>query len=235
IALLAMGTGEIATARQLHEERLALERELDNVGHVAEALTDLGEIALLEARLAEAGEYLEEARTIYEAFDDGESLLRVLAHLGELARRQGDHTLSRSILDRCLALAHDSRPKEAWVLAQLARLARAEHDSREALSRALEALAIAEEHQLSGVEAVVLDVAGAVAAGEGDIETALRLSAAAEALRSSFLRPVEVEHTVDREIALQALGPAGYERARAEGAAMTASARRQLVRAVQVR
>ena len=234
IALLAMGTGEILAARQLHEERLAIERDLNNVAHVAEALTDLGEIALLEARLADAGEYLEEARTIYEAFDDRESLLRVLAHLGELARRQGDHPLSRSILDRCLALAHDSRHREAWVLAQLARLARAEHDSREALSRALEALAIAEEYQLSGVEAVVLDVAGAVAADEGDVETALRLSAAAEALRSSFFRPMEVEH-IDHDMALQTLGPAGYERARAEGAAMTASARRQMVRAVQVR
>ena len=235
IALLALGTGEIATARQLHEERLAIERELNNIGHVAEALTDLGEIALLEGRLGDAGKYLEEARTIYEAFDDGESLLRVLAHLGELARRQGDHPLSRSILDRCLALARGSRHKEAWVLAQLARLARAEHDSREALSRALEALAIAEEYQLSGVEAVVLDVAGAVAADEGDVETALRLSAAAEVLRGSFFRPLEVEHAVDDEIALRSLGRAGCDRARTEGAAMTAAARRQLVRALQLR
>ena len=62
---------------------------------------------------------------------------------------------------------------------------------------------------MSGVEAVVLDVAGAVAADEGDVETALRLSAAAEVLRSSFFRPLEVEHTGDHEIALETLGPAG--------------------------
>ena len=237
IALLALGTGELGTARQLHEERLAIERELDNAAHVAEALTDLGEIALMEARLEEAGTYLEEARRVYEAYDDRQSLLRVLAHLGELARRRGDHAGARSILDRCLAIAHelDNRHAEAWLLTQFARLARAEGDPAGALSRATEALAIAEEYQLSGVEAVVLDVAGSVAADQDDLATALRLSSAAEALRSSFFRPLELEHTLDQEVALRTLGAEGYDRARTEGAAMTAGARRQLVRAVQVR
>jgi predicted ATPase/DNA-binding SARP family transcriptional activator len=236
IALLAMGTGELGTARQLHEERLAIERELDNAAHIAEALTDLGEIALFEARLAEAGTYLEEALALYEAFDDRQSLLRVLAHLGELARRRGQHARSRSILDRCLALADelDSRNARAWTLTQLARLARAQGDPATALSRATEALAIAEEYQLSGVEAVVLDVAGSVAADRGDLATALRLSSAAEALRSSFLRPVEVEQSVDHGVALQSLGAKGYDCARTEGARMTAAERRQLVRTVQV-
>ena len=236
IALLAMGTGEFGTARQLHEERLAIERELDNTAHVAEALTDLGEIALFEARLAEAERYLEEALAIYEAFDDRQSLLRVLAHVGELARRQGEYARSRSVLDRCLALAHelDSRNSKAWTLTQLARLSRAEGDPAGALARAAEALAIAEEHQLSGVEAVVLDVAGSVAADRGDFDTALRLSAAAEALRSSFLRPLEVEDSVDHGVALRLLGAAGYDRARSEGAVMTAAERRQLVRRVHV-
>ncbi|HEV2758222.1 MAG TPA: hypothetical protein VGV86_01530, partial [Acidimicrobiales bacterium] len=68
----------------------------------------------------------------------------------------------------------------------------------------------------------------------GDVGTALRLAAAAEVLRGSFFRPVELEH-VDHDRALQTLGPAGYDRARAEGAAMTPAGRRQLVRAVRVR
>jgi predicted ATPase/DNA-binding SARP family transcriptional activator len=236
IALLAIGTGEIGTARQLHEERLAIERELDNAAHVAEALTDLGEIALFEARLTEAGSYLQEALGLYEAFKDRQSLMRVLAHLGELSRRQGDYARSRSVLDRCLALSHelDNRHTEAWTLTQLARLARAEGDPAGALSRAQEAMAIAEEYQLSGVEAVVLDVAGSVAADHGDLVTALRLAGAAEALRRSFFRPLEVEHSVDHEAALRALGADGYDRARTEGAQLTAAARRQLVRAVRV-
>jgi predicted ATPase/DNA-binding SARP family transcriptional activator len=236
IALLAMGTGEVGTARQLHEERLVIERELDNAAHVAEAVTDLGEIALLDGRLTDASTYLDEARAIYEAFDDRESLVRVLTDLGELARRRGDHARSRSYLERCLVLADelDSRYGKAWALTQLARLARAEGDSRGSLARAREALAIAAEYRLTGVEAAVLDVAGAVAADQGDLATALRLSAAAEALRISSRRLLEVEHTVDHDVALLALGRAGYDQARAEGAAMTAEARRQLARAVQV-
>lgn len=236
IALLAIGLGEIATARQLHEERLAIERELNNAGHVAEALTDLGEIALIEARLTDAGPYLEEALALYEAFNDRQSLMRVLTHLGELSRRQGDHARSRSVLDRCLALTHelDNRHTEAWTLTQLARLGRAEGDLAGALSRAREALAIAEEYQLSGVEAVVLEVAASVAADHGDVVTALRLAGAAEALRSSFFRPLEVEQSVDHALALRILGADDYDRARAEGAQLTAAARRQLVRAVRV-
>ncbi len=61
----------------------------------------------------------------------------------------------------------------------------------------------------------------------------LRLAAAAEVLRSS-LRPLEVEHTVDHEVALLTLGREDYDGARTDGAAMTAAARRQLVRAVHV-
>ena len=234
IAMLAIGTGEISTARQLHEERLVIERDLGNAVHVAEALTDLGEIALLEARLADAGRYLEEARSLNEAFDDRQSMLRVLALLGELARREGQHARAQAVLDRCLALARelDNRYAEAWALTQLARLARAERNSAGAMARAMEALDIAEEYKLSGVEAVVLDVAGAVAAGQGDIVTALRLSAAAEAMRKSFFRPIEVEHAVDHEVALRTLGPEGYERARMDGAAMAAADRRLLARAV---
>jgi len=235
IALIALRTGEFGTARQLHEERLVLERELDNVAHVAEALADLGEIALLENRLTDAGANLDEARGIYEAFDDRESLVRVLTDLAELARRQGDLAGSRSILDRCLVLARelDSRYGEAWTLTQLARLARAGRTPVEALARAVEALAIAEEYKLSGVEAVVLDVAGAVAADQGDVLTAVHLSAAAESLRRRSYRPLEVENTVDREVALGVLGPAGYDRACAEGAAMPAAERRHLVRSVR--
>lgn len=237
IALLALQTGEVGTARQLHEERLVIERELANAAHVAEALADLGEIALVENRLADAGARLDEARAVYEEFGDRESLLRVLTDLGELARRQGDHVRSRSTLERCLELAgeQNSRHREAWALAQLAQLARAEGDSGGAMARAVEALAIAEDYRLSGVEAVVLDVAGAVAADQGDMATGLRLSGAAEALRSTpFSRP-EVERAVDHELALLTLGPVGYERARTDGTTMTAAARRELVRAVQVR
>jgi tetratricopeptide (TPR) repeat protein len=236
IALLALSTGEIGTARQLHEERLRIERELGNVAHVAEALTDLGEIALVEGRLADAAEHLEEARGIDEAFGDRSSLMRVLTDLAELARRQGELTRARSLLDRCLALAEelDSRYGEAWALTQLARLARAESDPAGALARSVEALDIAEGYRLSGVEAVVLDVAGAVAADGGDLVTALRLSGAAEALRRSSYRPLEVEQTVDREAAIEILGPAACEQACREGAAMTTEARRRLARSVRV-
>jgi predicted ATPase/DNA-binding SARP family transcriptional activator len=236
IAILAIRTGEVGTARQLHEERLVIERELDNVAHVAEALCDLGEIALIEDRLDDVGAYLDEARAIYEAFDDRESMVRVLTDLGQLARRQGDHARSRSILDRCLVVARDldNRHGEAWALTQLARLARAEGDAAGALDRAVDALAIAEEYHLSGVEAVVLDVAAAVAADQGDLPTAVRLSAAATSLRKRSYSPLEVELTLDCDAALLALGPADYDRARAEGAAMQAAERRELVRSVRV-
>jgi hypothetical protein len=62
----------------------------------------------------------------------------------------------------------------------------------------------------------------------------MRLCAAAEALRTSSFRPLEVEDAMDHDLALLALGPARYDRARTEGAKMTPAARRELVRAVQV-
>jgi tetratricopeptide (TPR) repeat protein len=226
----------VGTARQLHEERLVIERELGNLAHVAEALTDLGEIALIDGRLGDAGAALAEARSIYEAANERDALLRVLTDLGELARREGAYTRARALLDRGLALAAhlNSRFGTAWTLAQLARLARVEGDAGQALARCREALTIAEEYQLSGVEAVALDVAGAVAADQGDMGTAVRLAAAAEALRSTSYQPIYAEPPPDVDVVVAHLGRHGYEAARSEGATMTPAARRLLVRGVTV-
>jgi hypothetical protein len=128
----------------------------------------------------------------------------------------------------------DNRHGTAWALAQQARLARAEGDDAGAMARVRAALALAEEYQLSGVETVVVDVAGGVAADQGDPETAVRLAAAAEALRSTQYRPMEVEPGLDPAALVAALGPAAYEAARADGAALSPEARRDLVRGVTV-
>jgi tetratricopeptide (TPR) repeat protein len=236
IAALALWTGEVATARELHAERLAIGRELGNLAHVAEALTDLGEIGLVEGRLADARASLAEALAIYDASDDRESRLRVLTDLGELARKEGEYRECRSTLDRCMRLAEelDSRPAVAWALTQRARLARAEGDAAGVLTAARQALVIAEEYRLSGVEAVVLDLAGGIAADRGDLATAVRLAAAAQALRGSWFRPLEAEGRIDPDVAMVALGRAGYESARHEGASLTAEARRALVRGLAV-
>ena len=204
---------------------------------MAEALADLGEIALLEARLADAGSYLEEALALYEAFDDRQSLLRVLAHLGELARRQGDHAGSRSILDRCLALAHelDSRHAEAWALTQLARLARAEGDSGR---RAVPGGGSAGHRR--GVPTVGRGGGGARRRrrrgrrpgrpGDGAPPVRRRRGAARFVLSGRWRSSTPST----MRLALRHWVPEGYDRARTEGAAMTAAARRQLVRTVQV-
>ncbi|HTJ75476.1 MAG TPA: tetratricopeptide repeat protein [Acidimicrobiales bacterium] len=236
LAALVMRTGDLATARRLHEERLAIERELGNVSHVAEALTDLGEIAMVEGRFLEAGSFLGEAQAIDQAAADGAALQRVLVARGDLARRMGAYGESRDLLDRSLRLAAElgNRAGAGWALVQLARLARTEGRAGAALAAAGDGLALAEEHELWWVESAVLDLVGGIAADGGDAATAARLAAAAAAMRGPSFRPLETEPGLDPDVLRAALGPAAFEAAHREGAALTVAARRDLARSVTV-
>ncbi|MGH9189988.1 MAG: tetratricopeptide repeat protein [Acidimicrobiales bacterium] len=203
---LAFQQGDYATARRLDEESLALRRELGDRHGVAMVLGNLGHLVFQEGDDEKASALYEESLDLRRELGDRHGEAGSLANLATMARVNGDAAGARSLYERALAIARDlgDRYRTAWLLVQLGRvaasdgdLARAEAFYREALPAQSEfrPLATAAEW-LEGQAA--LAVAG-VAATPADAERAVRLLAAAAALRQSIGVPVAPRDAPERD------------------------------------
>ena len=127
---LALNKGDYALTRSLHEESLALWRELGDQRGVAHSLGSLGYVAYLQGETAQARSLHEQSLALRRELGDRQGIAQTLSSLGWVAFREGNFALARSLYEESLALfrALGHKGAMAHALSALARVARHEQD-----------------------------------------------------------------------------------------------------------
>jgi tetratricopeptide (TPR) repeat protein len=113
--LLAVTQGEYGRAVTLHEQALALSREVGDLQGVARGLTFQGVAAELQGDSQRAAALLEEGLARFRELDDEWNIALALRNLGRVALRQGDHQRATALNEESLVLSRELGDK--WALA----------------------------------------------------------------------------------------------------------------------
>src|SRR6185369_9223586 len=105
--ILARVQGDHAAAERLHQESLAVARELNEPRWITGPLANLATIAMEQARYEDAEALLQEAATIERASDNRLGLASTLNNLGVLLRVRGDYPAACSLVEEALEMARD--------------------------------------------------------------------------------------------------------------------------------
>jgi predicted ATPase/class 3 adenylate cyclase len=100
--VLAESQGDRERAERLHEESLALSRQLGDREGIAWSLNNLGVVAINQGDLARARSLLEEHLSLAEAAGDRPGVATALMDLGQIAHHEGDHERAKSLFSRSL-------------------------------------------------------------------------------------------------------------------------------------
>jgi len=190
--LLASEEGDYSVAGALHEENLAISRELEDQMGIATSLNALGLVAMYQGHLTSARERYQESLEILRETGHRLGIATCLHNLGLVAFEQGDYPAARALYQECLAVERELRDQGgiATTLGNLGNVgmgggqfagARALHQESLALRRELgDRLGIA--MSLEGLAAVAAALDGAVHAA--------RNWGAAERLREEIRSPL---------------------------------------------
>jgi tetratricopeptide (TPR) repeat protein len=99
--------GEFGRARALHEEALALFRELGDKRAIAISLINLGNVAKHQGEFGRARALHEEALALFRELGDTWGIAISLINLGHVAREQGDYARATALYAECLTLCRD--------------------------------------------------------------------------------------------------------------------------------
>jgi predicted ATPase/DNA-binding SARP family transcriptional activator len=102
--VLAHDQGDYSRATELHEEGLAIVRQLGYSQGIAAALNNLGLVARSQGEYARAAEYYTESLALRRAQGDEWSMAVALSNLGLVAQHQGEYALAVARLEESLAL-----------------------------------------------------------------------------------------------------------------------------------
>ncbi len=102
----AQATGRYAEAKYYYEASIPIRRRFNDKGE-AEALSLLGEIALLEDDCAAARRFFEEALAIYQDTNDRGSMAGACLGLGQVAFAEREYDLARRHLEKAMTIAAD--------------------------------------------------------------------------------------------------------------------------------
>jgi predicted ATPase/DNA-binding CsgD family transcriptional regulator len=215
-------------ARELFEESLqAYRRAGDTIGGLP-LLGDLGLVAYHEGANATADGILRESLGRYREHGLKDRVAGALSLLGDLAQLAGDHEQATARYQESLSLWEELRgtPGIASALHKLGQVSRSTGDLGTARARLAESLALQQElGNRQGIAECLAGMAGTAATG-GDPERAARLLAASSALLEAIgvpLAPVDQAALArDLDATRERLGAAAWERAWAEGLALSA-------------
>jgi non-specific serine/threonine protein kinase len=142
--ILAEKLADYVAARHLHEESLAVARELEDPEGIAASLSNLGAVAHELGEYAEAQTLHEESLTIRHARGDRRGMAVSLNNLGIVAYFRGDYETARTLYEQSLAIERELGNEQgiAMSLENLGELARAQADYERARSLYEESLAI---------------------------------------------------------------------------------------------
>lgn len=227
LGIVTLRQQDYTAARFLYEESLAIWRELGNRRAIALSLNNLGNVANMQGNYAAARSLHEESLAIFKGLGDRHGIAWSVNHLGDVARDQGDYATARSLYGESLAIFRELGDKWgiASSLTDLGHVAGDQGDYAAARSLYKESLAIARQLGDKRGIARVLEGFVGLAAAQAEPERALRLAAAATALRGTIgapLPPAE-QARLERRLgpARQTLSEEARTEAWAEGRALT--------------
>jgi predicted ATPase/class 3 adenylate cyclase/Tfp pilus assembly protein PilF len=102
--VLADSHGDWETATHLHEQGLAISRELSDLPGVAWALNNLGVVAINQGDFGRARHLLEENLAVAESVGDHASIATALIDLGQVVFHEADYDRAGALWTRSLAL-----------------------------------------------------------------------------------------------------------------------------------
>ncbi|CAA9562458.1 MAG: hypothetical protein AVDCRST_MAG19-1927 [uncultured Thermomicrobiales bacterium] len=227
-ATLTFTQGNYGRARAFAEENLVLRHELGDRRGIATALNLLGAVTRAQGACDEAAPLFETALALFEEIGDSEWIALARNNLGILAYWQGDLARGAALLEDAVRLYRQAGDRYAYgaatVLSDLALVTCDRGDHGRAAALFAESLArwweVGTKEGLADwlARVAVLAVAG------GKPERAVRLLAAAEALREAidyvFEQPELARHERAQAAARAEVGEAAFAAAWAAGGAL---------------
>jgi predicted ATPase/DNA-binding XRE family transcriptional regulator len=223
---LASVQGDYAAANTLHEESLALYRELGDKQSIAWTLNHLGHAKMMQGDYSQATALHEESLALFQELGDNPGSTFLLIQLGESAYLQGEHERAVALIEQSLVHSrqHQDKMLLAWGLKLLGNLAQRQGDAGRAKVLLNESLALFKEiGNLTGV-ICYLEGMAEVATLQGQLARVVVLFGAAATLRTTLgTLPYPAEQAAyDRQLvaARERLGAEAFDAAWAEGRAM---------------
>jgi tetratricopeptide (TPR) repeat protein len=182
--------GDYSAAAAIHDQSLAIYRELGDRQGIAMLLWLRGSVALYRGDRAAVRRYWEESLALYREVEDEIGICRMRGDLGYLAYRQAEYERAESLLREALRLSRRSGSRDRiastlWLLGAIAGC-QSEYDRAEALLE--ESLAMRRSGPPSAV-ADTLSTLGAVVHARGDYARARALQREALDLRRKHTDP----------------------------------------------
>jgi predicted ATPase/class 3 adenylate cyclase len=223
---IAYWQNDLPRSRQLYEEAVAIYRQLGDEAGLGAALNDLAYLPMLMGEPDLAERLFTEARDIFRELGDRWQAALAEMNIASTKFFLGDYERARDVIEAVVPVIRE-RGDRFWLteaitgLGQLEQLTGRFDDARRHYA---ESLNLALEARTMPQVAMVLEPLSNVDAAGGQYERAVRLWAAAQAIKERIGggAPSEMMQTVDpRPAAIQALGEDAVAQAWAEGQAMT--------------
>jgi predicted ATPase/DNA-binding SARP family transcriptional activator len=223
---IAARRGEFASATRLFQESLALRRRIGDRRGIAIALNNLGLVAREQGDYSAARACHDESLTLKRDLGDLRGVAIALNNLGIVSRDLGDEATAQACHEESLARFRDLG--DSWGIAlalnNLGRLARGRADYPLARELHLESLSLRRDLGDRLAISYSLDDVGRLALVEGNHRRAVRLFAAADAVREAIGAPLPPadRDAYERSVssARVALGDSAFAAAWADGQAM---------------
>ncbi len=203
---LALSKGDHTLTRSLHEESLALWRELGDQRGVAHSFNSLGYVAYLQGDTAQALFLHEQSLALWRGLGDRQGIAQTLSSLGWVAFREGNFALARSLYEESLSLSREVGDKihVADCLISLGVLNREQGNLARAHALLEESLALSRELGRTWGVASALHHLGMVASQQSDPARAHALHEESLALFRELGNPRHVADSL-HELALVAI------------------------------
>jgi DNA-binding NarL/FixJ family response regulator len=188
---VALWQADYATARVLHEESLAIGRELDDGQIIAWSLNNLGLVARFAGDYPRARALFEEALEICRRLGNPTLEAFVLNHLARVAYYESGYATARAQHEESLAMRRECGDQWgiAHSLSDLADVALAQGEYQTARKSLMESLSIFQELGDRQTAVHCLEGFAAVAAAHSQPERAVRLLGAVAAVRDAMGGP----------------------------------------------
>ena len=226
LGILASEQGDYAAARALHEESLAIKRESGDKWGISISFNNLGTIAHNQGDFAAARSYHAESLAIRQELGDQWGIAYSLHNLGLLADDQGDYGTAKTRYEEGLAIRQELGDRQgiSTLLNNLGAVASVQGDYVTARMRYEQSLEIARQLGYKQGIAVSLGLFASLAIREKQVEHAVRLWAAADAVRKVLGSPTspreQEEHDRHLAAAREVLGVEKFAAFWEEGTAM---------------